>query len=72
MKIINKLFEITIAKKPCITLRIAGFLDFFHRPVIYELENITFRKIDLFTSSGVGRNTPEDGKISSFRNVVFF
>jgi hypothetical protein len=27
----------------CITLRINGFLDFVHRPVIYELGNAAFR-----------------------------
>jgi hypothetical protein len=34
--------------------RINGFLDFFHRPVFYRLENTTFRKLDLFPSSGEG------------------
>jgi hypothetical protein len=38
--------------KPIHTLRIAGFLDFFHRPVFYRLENTTFWKLDLFPSSG--------------------
>jgi hypothetical protein len=27
-------------------------LAFFHRPVFYRLENTTFRKLDLFPSSG--------------------
>jgi hypothetical protein len=29
-------------------------LDFFHRPDFYKPENTTFRKLDLFPSSGVG------------------
>jgi hypothetical protein len=34
------------------------FLDFVHRPVFQEAENTTFRKLDLFPSSGEGgRNT---------------
>jgi hypothetical protein len=63
--------------------RITGFLDFFHRPIFYRVENTTFRKLDLFPSSGEGREdtysvgplranpSPEDGNRSSFRNVVF-
>jgi hypothetical protein len=36
-------------------------------------KNTTFRKLDLFPSSGEGgEKTPEDGNRSSFRNVVFF
>jgi hypothetical protein len=35
-------------------IRITGFLDFLHRPVFQRLENTTFRKLDLFPSSGVG------------------
>jgi hypothetical protein len=49
----------------CITLRFTGFLDFFHRPVFYKIENTTFRRMDLFPSemscfllSGI----PDDGK----------
>jgi hypothetical protein len=38
----------------CITLRITGFSDFFHRPVFWKLENTTFRKLDLFPSSDDG------------------
>jgi hypothetical protein len=45
----------------CITLsnadilpELLGFLDFFHHPDFQELENTTFRKLDLFPSSGVG------------------
>jgi hypothetical protein len=34
--------------------RITGFLDFVHRPVFLKLENTTFRKLDLFPSSGEG------------------
>jgi hypothetical protein len=33
--------------------RIAGLLDFVHRPVFLKLEN-TFRKLDLFPFSGEG------------------
>jgi hypothetical protein len=29
-----------------------GVLDSVHRPVFYKIENITFRKLDLFSSSG--------------------
>jgi hypothetical protein len=36
----------------CITLRITGFLDFVHCPVFLKLENTTFRKQDVFLSSG--------------------
>jgi hypothetical protein len=32
--------------------RITGFLDFFHRPVFWKIENTTFRKLDLFSSLG--------------------
>jgi hypothetical protein len=35
--------------KPLIT---TGFLDFVHRPEFYKQENTTFRKLDLFPSSG--------------------
>jgi hypothetical protein len=38
-----------------ITLRIAGILDSVHHPVFLKLENTTFRKLDLFPSSGEGR-----------------
>jgi hypothetical protein len=34
--------------------RITGFSDFGHRPVFYKLEKTTFRKLDLFPSSGEG------------------
>jgi hypothetical protein len=42
----------------CITLKIIGFMDFVHRPVFKILENRTFRKLDLFPSSGQGKETP--------------
>jgi hypothetical protein len=29
----------------------------FHRPVSYNIENTTFRKLDLFPSSGEGEDT---------------
>jgi hypothetical protein len=35
-----------------------GFLDFFHRPVFYKIENTMFRKLDLFPSSGDAEKTP--------------
>jgi hypothetical protein len=38
--------------------RIAAFLDFIHRPVLWELENTEFRKLDLFPSSGERGNMP--------------
>jgi hypothetical protein len=34
------------------TLITTGFLDFVHRPEFYKQENTTFRKLDLFPSSG--------------------
>jgi hypothetical protein len=34
--------------------RIVGLLDFLHRPVFYRIENTTFRKLDLFSSSDEG------------------
>jgi hypothetical protein len=37
-----------------LTLRITGFLDLVHRPAVSKLENATFRKRDLFPSSGGG------------------
>jgi hypothetical protein len=42
----------------CITHRINGFLDFIHHLDSKELEdkNMTFRKLDLFPSSGEGRH----------------
>jgi hypothetical protein len=39
----------------CITLRIAEFLGFVHRPEFQILENTTFRKLDLCLSSGEER-----------------
>jgi hypothetical protein len=33
-------------------LRITGFFGLFHRLVFWRLENTTFRKLDLFPSSG--------------------
>jgi hypothetical protein len=37
-----------------ILLRVTGFLDFAHRPVVFEIENTAFRKLDLFPFSGEG------------------
>jgi hypothetical protein len=31
-----------------------GFFNFVHRPVFRKLENTTFRKLDMFPSSGEG------------------
>jgi hypothetical protein len=68
-----------------VRLRITGFLDFVPRAVLDKLEN-TFRKLDLFPSSGENRETPtvlgpyrigvsllspEDGNKPIFRNVMF-
>jgi hypothetical protein len=39
-------------------LRIAGFVDFVHSSEFQILENTTFRKLDLFPSSGKGREAP--------------
>jgi hypothetical protein len=41
-------------KKAAITTKL---LDFVHRPDFYKQENTTFRKLDLFPSSGVGGGT---------------
>jgi hypothetical protein len=38
----------------CVTLITTGFLDLVHRPEFYKQENTTFRKLDLFPSSGEG------------------
>jgi hypothetical protein len=38
--------------------RITGFLHFAHRPIFDKLENTTFRKQDLFLSSGEGKEIP--------------
>jgi hypothetical protein len=35
-------------------LRIIGFLDVFHLPVFWRIENTTFRKLNLFPTSGEG------------------
>jgi hypothetical protein len=48
---------IEIDGNPYISLRITGLLDFIHRPELSILEN-TFRILDLFPSSGGGRETP--------------
>jgi hypothetical protein len=42
----------------CITLSMTEFLDFIHRLEFEILENTTFRKLDLFPSSGEGGKTP--------------
>jgi hypothetical protein len=42
----------------CVTLITTGFLDFVHRPEFYNQENTTFRKLDLFPSSGEGGGAP--------------
>jgi hypothetical protein len=44
--------------------RITEFLEFVHRPVFSKLENTTFRKLDLFLSSGEREaNTYSDGSL---------
>jgi hypothetical protein len=40
------------------SLRVTGFLDFVHRLEVQILENTMFQKLDLFPSSGEGRETP--------------
>jgi hypothetical protein len=42
----------------CRTLRITGFLFFAHRPIFDKLGKTTFRKQDLFPSSGERRKIP--------------
>jgi hypothetical protein len=46
-----------------IIFSITGFLEFVHRPVFYKLENTTFRKLDLFPSSGEGGDTYSVGSL---------
>jgi hypothetical protein len=41
-----------------VSLRIAGFLDFIHRPEFWVLDNTTFRKTGSVSASGKGRVTP--------------
>lgn len=41
----------------CITLRISGSVDFVHRSEFEISENSSFRKLDLFASSGEGNET---------------
>jgi hypothetical protein len=41
----------------CLTLITTKLLDFVHRPDFYKPENTTFRKLDLFPSSGEGGAT---------------
>jgi hypothetical protein len=55
--IVQRVEELTRADR-CITHRINGFSDFVNRPDSKELEdkNTTFRKLDLFSSSGEGRH----------------
>jgi hypothetical protein len=58
-----------------ITHRITGFLDFFHRPVFCKIENTTFRKLNLFPSSGEMRShRPVFYKIenTTFRKLDLF
>jgi hypothetical protein len=50
-----------VKAKNLVNLGSAGFLDFAHRPEFYILENTTFRELDLFPSSGEGK------EISIFR-----
>jgi hypothetical protein len=46
-----------------IVVRITGFLDFVHRTVFWKLENITFRKLDFFPSSGEEADTHSVGPL---------
>jgi hypothetical protein len=41
-----------------VTLITTKLLDFVHRPDFYKPENTTFRKLDLFPSSGEGGGAP--------------
>jgi fucose 4-O-acetylase-like acetyltransferase len=47
--IIRQLIIVTVS------LRIAGFVGFVHSPVFQKLENTEFRNLDLFPSSGGGK-----------------
>jgi hypothetical protein len=42
----------TAFQQECIGQRITGFLDIFHRPEFWVIEDTAFRKLDLFLSSG--------------------
>jgi hypothetical protein len=42
----------------CVTFIATRFLDFVHRPDFHKQENTTFRKLDLFPSSGEGVGAP--------------
>jgi hypothetical protein len=44
-------------------VRITEFLDFFHHPVFKRIENMTFRKLDLFPSSGEGEDIYSVGSL---------
>jgi hypothetical protein len=51
----NKIIRNLILTKSFVNILITtGFLDFVHRPEFYKQENTTFRKLDLFPSSGEG------------------
>jgi hypothetical protein len=56
MKKANVFFYISIKPKD-LALEITGCLDFIHRPVFQNLENTTFRKLELLPASGEGRDT---------------
>jgi hypothetical protein len=53
-----KLGLLTLREEYTLRVRITGFLDFVHRQVFYKLENTTFRKLDVFPSSGEGEKIP--------------
>jgi hypothetical protein len=58
---LEHLLRVTLEKKTAkqiLYLELLCFWTFVHRPEFQILENSTFRKLDLFLSSGEGRETP--------------
>jgi hypothetical protein len=49
---------VLVDAKWCTALRITWFFYFVHRPILWKLENTTFRKLDLFPSPDEGGDTP--------------
>jgi hypothetical protein len=51
------------SKPKDLALGITGCLDFIHRPVFQNLENTTFRKLELLPASGEGRDAYSVGSL---------
>jgi hypothetical protein len=50
---LEEFMEVPLSQIGVIPMRVTGVSDIFHHPVFYEIEDATFRKLDLFLSSGV-------------------